>query len=49
VEAAKATGLIPLSAAWTETADLHLLEDSNPAKIFLTVEEFIEWINTNLD
>jgi phosphoglycolate phosphatase-like HAD superfamily hydrolase len=44
MQAAKEAGVIPLGAAWAETASLQLLDEMSPAATFHTVDNFIDWI-----
>ncbi|MBO3460015.1 HAD family hydrolase [Aetokthonos hydrillicola Thurmond2011] len=46
MQAAKEVGVIPLAAAWAETANFESLEQMAPSAIFSTVESFIDWIET---
>jgi pyrophosphatase PpaX len=41
---AKEVGVIPLAAAWAETASVDRLRAMAPWEVFSTVESFIEWI-----
>jgi pyrophosphatase PpaX len=47
MQAARAAGVLPLGAAWSATA--HLLREPAPeaAFTFCSLDEFIEWIETN--
>ena len=47
IQAAKMTGLVPLAAAWAESADIRLLLEESPHALFSTVEEFTRWIGEN--
>jgi len=38
------TGIIPLAAAWSETAEYDRLASAHPQEIFLSVKDFIDWI-----
>jgi len=38
------TGIIPLAAAWSKTAEYDRLATACPQEIFLSVQEFIGWI-----
>jgi len=42
------TGIIPLAAAWSKTAEYDRLVRSNPQEIFLSVEDFIDWIKRTI-
>jgi len=44
MRAAKQTGILPLGAAWSETAELDLIQSEEPYAIFNTVDEFTDWI-----
>jgi pyrophosphatase PpaX len=46
IEAARASGLIPLAAAWDRRADPVAIRALTPAALFRTVDEFIGWIAT---
>jgi hypothetical protein len=43
---AKESGVIPLAAAWAQTAIYERLEAMSPVEIFRTVENFIYWLGT---
>jgi pyrophosphatase PpaX len=45
VTSARQAGVIPLAAAWAETADADALRAMNPEETFLTVEAFIAWVD----
>lgn len=49
VRAAKKVGAIPLGAAWAETANLARLSAEEPLTIFHHVEDFIAWIEQNVE
>lgn len=42
---AKEVGVIPLGAAWADTASFELLNEMTPVATFRTVESFIDWIH----
>ena len=44
IDAAKENGLIPLGAAWAETADFGLLVAHDPLVVFRSVKEFSNWV-----
>ncbi|MGJ5672950.1 MAG: HAD family hydrolase [Nostochopsis sp.] len=44
MQAAKEAGVIPLGAAWAETASFQLLDKMSPTRTFRTVDNFIDWI-----
>lgn len=43
VDAAREAGVLPLAAAWAESADPEALAAKGPEAVFRTVQEFIEW------
>ena len=45
---AVAAGVLPLAAAWAETATIHLLDTIKPYATFTTVESFITWIEEHI-
>ncbi len=47
--AAREAGVIPLGAAWLQTADARGLRAVSPAEIFLTLPHFIRWLEATLD
>jgi phosphoglycolate phosphatase/pyrophosphatase PpaX len=47
VRIAREAGVIPLAAAWADTADLDVLRASEPAAVFRTVDEMVEWLDGN--
>jgi len=49
MEAAREAGVIPLGAAWLPTTNAQALRAMSPAAIFLTLQDFIRWIETTLD
>jgi pyrophosphatase PpaX len=49
VRAAKKVGAIPLGAAWAETTNLARLSAEEPLTIFQHVEDFIAWIERNVE
>jgi pyrophosphatase PpaX len=44
VTSARKAGVIPLAAAWAETADYEALRAMEPEETFRTVEAFIAWV-----
>lgn len=48
IQAAYATGIIPVSAAWSEHARPDVLREHNPREIFFSVEEFRKWVEGKL-
>jgi pyrophosphatase PpaX len=49
IEAAREAGVIPLAAAWDATSDPQALAASRPLVTFPKVEDFIEWIDRNVE
>ena len=43
MDSAREAGVLSLAAAWFESADPAALESRNPAAIFRTLEEFLDW------
>jgi phosphoglycolate phosphatase-like HAD superfamily hydrolase len=48
IQAAREAGVIPLGAAWLATTSAQALRAVSPAAIFLTLQDFIRWIETSL-
>jgi phosphoglycolate phosphatase-like HAD superfamily hydrolase len=46
-EAARA-GVLPLAAAWAETATIHRLDTLKPHATFTTIDDFIRWIEQHI-
>lgn len=46
VSAARAAGMIPLSAAWAPTADVKALGEAGPYRLFRTTAEMLEWVRS---
>ncbi len=44
VAAARATGLLPIAAAWSERVEHDALEQSRPAALFCSVRDFEKWV-----
>lgn len=49
VDAARQVGMIPLSAAWSDTAHIERIIARDPSAIFTSVESFISWIEENIE
>lgn len=49
MEAAREAGVIPLGAAWLPTTNAQALRAVSPVTIFLTLQDFIRWIEKTLD
>lgn len=47
MEVAKQVGVIPLGAAWADTANYEELRASEPAAIFRSVGELVAWVKDN--
>ena len=47
MRAARAAGVIPLAAAWADTAQLQELTDAAPVAVFKTVAEFRAWLENH--
>jgi HAD superfamily hydrolase (TIGR01549 family) len=43
IDAAREAGVIPVAAAWAETADPEELNNRLPAVVFCNVDDFIDW------
>jgi len=48
VTSARQAGVIPLAAAWAETADYAALRAMEPEETFRTVEELVAWVNNRI-
>jgi HAD superfamily hydrolase (TIGR01549 family) len=49
VRSAREAGVIPLSAAWADTADYDRLEAMRPAATFRTVADLADWLDSALE
>ncbi len=49
VTIARNAGVIPISVAWAETADLQRLAQQNPYALFESVEDLKIWLNSTLN
>jgi len=49
IHAAKEAGVVPLAAAWAETANSMILRKANPAAMFETTKDFIIWIKKSMN
>jgi len=49
MEAAREAGVIPLGAAWLPTTTARVLQAMSPAPTFLTLQDFIRWVEATLD
>jgi len=49
IEAARAAGVMPLAAAWAPTSQAEALCALTPRETFRTVDEFVRWIEKNVE
>lgn len=48
ISAARETGILPLTAAWGNLTDLPGIRNENPAQIFTSVPQFLEWARNEI-
>ena len=49
IEAARAAGVVPLAAAWAPTSQVEALSALAPRETFRRVDEFVWWIENNVE